>query len=134
MLIPPFIKFDFSELPALLAAYAMGPVSGIAVCFIKNAINLLHTQTGGVGELSNFILGVCFVLPAGLIYKRKKNTEECNDRSISRSSPDVSSQCIFKLLCCISSIHKLHANAGNSWSISGDQQECKDIMGCIDLV
>lgn len=72
MLIPPFIKFDFSELPALLAAYAMGPVSGIAVCFIKNAINLLHTQTGGVGELSNFILGVCFVLPAGLIYKRKK--------------------------------------------------------------
>ena len=72
MLIPPFIKFDFSELPALLAAYAMGPVSGIAVCFIKNAINLLHTQTGGVGELSNFILGVCFVLPAGLIYKKKK--------------------------------------------------------------
>lgn len=72
MLIPPFIKFDFSELPALLAAYAMGPVSGIAVCFIKNAINLLHTQTGGVGELSNFILGVCFVLLAGLIYKRKK--------------------------------------------------------------
>ena len=58
MLIPPFIK--------------LGPVSGIAVCFIKNAINLLHTQTGGVGELSNFILGVCFVLPAGLIYKRKK--------------------------------------------------------------
>ena len=49
----------------------MGPVSGIAVCFIKNVINLLHTQTGGVGELSNFILGVCFVLPAGLIYKRK---------------------------------------------------------------
>ena len=72
MLIPPFIKFDFSELPALLAAYAMGPVSGIAVCFIKNVINLLHSQTGGVGELSNFILGVCFVLPAGLIYKKKK--------------------------------------------------------------
>ena len=91
MLIPPFIKFDFSELPALLAAYAMGPVSGIAVCFIKNAINLLHTQTGGVGELSNFILGV-------------------------------------------SSIHKLHANAGDSWCISGDQQEREDIMGCTDLV
>ena len=123
MLIPPFIKFDFSELPALLAAYAMGPVSGIAVCFIKNAINLLHTQTGGVGELSNFILGVCFVLPAG-----------CNDRSISRGSPYVSRQRIFKLLCCISSIHKLHANAGDSWCISGDQQEREDIMGCTDLV
>ena len=77
-----FIKFDFSELPALLAAYAMGPVSGIAVCFIKNVINLLHTQTGGVGELSNFILGVCFVLPAGLIYKRRKHRRVQMDRSI----------------------------------------------------
>lgn len=35
MLIPPFIKFDFSELPALLAAYAMGPVSGIASMFYQ---------------------------------------------------------------------------------------------------
>ena len=52
MLIPPFIKFDFSELPALLAAYAMGRVSGIAVCFIKNAISLLQTQTG---ELENYL-------------------------------------------------------------------------------
>ena len=29
---PSFIKLDVSELPALLAAYAYGPVSGIAVC------------------------------------------------------------------------------------------------------
>ncbi|MDD3186125.1 MAG: ECF transporter S component [Anaerostipes sp.] len=72
VLIPGFIKFDFSELPALIATFAMGPVSGIAVCAIKNIINLLHTTTGGVGELSNFILGICFVLPAGLIYKKNK--------------------------------------------------------------
>lgn len=43
------------------------------VCLIKNLINLLSTQTGGVGELSNFILGCAFVLPAGLIYKHKKS-------------------------------------------------------------
>ena len=133
MLIPPFIKFDFSELPALLAAYAMGPVSGIAVCFIKNVINLLHTQTGGVGELSNFILGVCFVLPAGLIYKRKKTQKSAMIGALA-GAVLMSVVSVFKLLCCISSIHKFHANAGNSWSISGDQQECKDIMGCIDLV
>ena len=30
------------------------------------------TTTGGVGELSNFLLGVCLVLPAGLVYKFKK--------------------------------------------------------------
>lgn len=72
-LIPPFIKMDFSELPALLAAFSMGPISGVAVCLVKNLINLLFTTTGGVGELCNFLMGVCFVLPAGWIYKLKKS-------------------------------------------------------------
>ena len=40
-LIPPFIKMDFSELPALLAAFSMGPLSGVMVCLVKNLINLL---------------------------------------------------------------------------------------------
>lgn len=71
-LIPPFIKMDFSELPALLAAFSMGPLSGVAVCLVKNLINVLFTTTGGVGELCNFLMGVCFVLPAGWIYKLKK--------------------------------------------------------------
>lgn len=72
-LIPPFIKMDFSELPALLAAFSMGPVSGIVVCLIKNLINLLFTTTGGIGELCNFLMGVCFVLPAGLVYRVRKS-------------------------------------------------------------
>ena len=69
---PSFIKLDFSELPALLASFSMGPVYGVAVCLIKNLVNLPMSSTGGIGELSNFILGCCFVLPAGLIYKFKK--------------------------------------------------------------
>ena len=69
---PSFIKLDFSELPALIAAFSIGPVYGVAVCLIKNLINLTMTTTGGVGELSNFLLGCCFVFPAGLIYKFKK--------------------------------------------------------------
>jgi len=32
-LVPPFIKLDFSELPALLAAFSLGPVSGIVAIF-----------------------------------------------------------------------------------------------------
>ena len=69
-LIPSFIKMDFSELPALVAAFAYGPVAGVAVCLVKNVIHLLNTQTGGVGELSNFILGAVFVFTAGSIYKK----------------------------------------------------------------
>ena len=70
---PPFYELDFSEIPVLVGAFSMGPVSGIVICLIKNLIHLTITTTSGVGELSNFILGVAFVLPAGLIYKFKKN-------------------------------------------------------------
>lgn len=69
---PSFIKLDFSELPALIGSFAMGPVSGILICLIKNLFNLLHTTTGGVGELSNFLLGAVFVGTAGIFYKVKK--------------------------------------------------------------
>ena len=69
---PAFIKLDFSELPALIASFSMGPVYGVAVCLIKNLINLTMTTTFGIGELSNFVLGCCLVVPAGLVYKFKK--------------------------------------------------------------
>ncbi|WP_369298965.1 ECF transporter S component [uncultured Neglectibacter sp.] len=71
--IPSFIKLDFSELPALIAAFSMGPLSGAAVCFVKNLVNVLFTSTAGAGELCNFLMGVTFVVPAGLIYKKQKN-------------------------------------------------------------
>jgi len=67
---PSFIKLDVSELPALLAAFGLGPWYGVAVCFIKNLINCLRTTTGCVGELCNFMLGAIFVFSAGFIYQQ----------------------------------------------------------------
>lgn len=72
-LMPGFIKLDLSELPALIGSFSMGPVYGVIVCLIKNLVNLLRTSTGGIGELSNFILGASFVFTAGLVYKYKKS-------------------------------------------------------------
>lgn len=69
---PWFIKLDLSELPALIAAFAIGPLSGVCVCLIKNLVNLINSYSAGIGELSNFILGCAFVIPAGLIYKANK--------------------------------------------------------------
>lgn len=69
-IMPSFITFDFSDVPALLASLTMGPLSGIAVCLIKNLEGLFTSITWGVGELSNFILGVCLVLPAGIVAKK----------------------------------------------------------------
>ena len=70
---PGFIKLDFSELPALIATFSLGPSAGAMVCLIKNLVNLPFSTTGGVGELSNFLLGVFFVVPAGLLYLKKKS-------------------------------------------------------------
>lgn len=71
-LMPSFIKMDLSDLPGLVATFALGPVSGVLVCLVKNLIHLSLSQTGGVGELCNFLLGASFVLPAGLVYKFDK--------------------------------------------------------------
>lgn len=74
MLIPSFIKLDISDLPAVIGAFAYGPVSGVAIELLKNLLHIVFkgTSSAGVGELSNFLLGACFVIPAGLIYNRKK--------------------------------------------------------------
>lgn len=73
VVIPSFVKMDVSELPALLAAFGLGPVYGVVVCLVKNLLHLLVTTTGGAGELGNFLLGACFILPAGLIYHMHKS-------------------------------------------------------------
>ena len=70
---PSFIKMDLSDFPALIGSFAYGPVAGVIVCLIKNLLHLFMSSTGGVGELSNFLLSASFVLIAGLLYKWKKN-------------------------------------------------------------
>lgn len=74
-LMPSFIAMDLSELPALIGSFALGPVSGVVICLVKNLLHLMRTSTGGVGELSNFILGAAFVFTAGIIYKKKKTKQ-----------------------------------------------------------
>lgn len=69
-IIPSFIKLDFSEIPALIATFAYGPLLGILVCLIKNLLHLFVTTSAGVGELSNFLMGAIFVGVAGLFYKK----------------------------------------------------------------
>ena len=75
MLIPAFIKMDFSDLPAMLGAFALGPVYGVIISFMKNLLHIVikGTSTACVGELSNFILGAIFSAVAGYLYKHHKS-------------------------------------------------------------
>lgn len=70
---PPFMKLDLSDVPALVAGFAMGPSYGIMVQLVKNLLNATKTITGGVGELSNFIVGSTYVFIASMIYKKNKS-------------------------------------------------------------
>lgn len=74
MFIPSFVKMDFSDLPALLGAFALGPVYGIVISLVKNLLHLIipGTSTAGVGEVCNFLLGAIFAYVAGFIYQRNK--------------------------------------------------------------
>lgn len=71
---PPFYKLDLSEIPALIGAFSMGPLAGVIIELVKILVNLAieGSDTALVGELSNFILGCIFVVPASIIYRRKK--------------------------------------------------------------
>ena len=69
---PSFARMDLSDFPALIGAFVFGPVTGVIIEIIKNALQLFSTSTGGIGELANFIMGASYVFTAGLIYKFHK--------------------------------------------------------------
>jgi len=72
---PPFLKIDLSDIPALVGAFALGPIAGVAIEFLKNVLHMVlkGTSTMGVGELANFIIGSVFVYTAGILYYKKRN-------------------------------------------------------------
>ena len=69
---PSFARMDLSDLPALIGAFAFGPMIGVMIELIKNILQLVSTSTGGIGELANFLMGASYVLTAGFLYKYKK--------------------------------------------------------------
>jgi riboflavin transporter FmnP len=73
--IPSFVKMDVSDFPGLVGAFALGPGYGAAICLVKNILHFIldNSGTGGVGELSNFVLSASFVVAAGIIYRLERN-------------------------------------------------------------
>ena len=82
-IVPSFIKFDFSDLPALICSFAFGPLYGVLVCLLKNLLHLFASQTAGVGELANFVMGAIFAFTAGTVYKFNKTRKGAVISSVS---------------------------------------------------
>lgn len=73
--LPAYLKIDFSEVPALIAALIFSPMAGVIVEGIKN---LLYLTIGGgepVGVTANFLAGVLFIVPVAVLYHRYKGTK-----------------------------------------------------------
>jgi riboflavin transporter FmnP len=68
-----FLKLDFSDVPTMLGAFALGPWAGIGIQLVKNLLHgILKSQTAMVGEIANFLTGSLLVFPAAYIYQKKK--------------------------------------------------------------
>lgn len=71
---PSFLKIDISDLPALIGAFAFGPLAGVAIEFLKNLLHgVFIGGTGFIGEIANFIVGSVFVVTAGILYSKNKS-------------------------------------------------------------
>ncbi len=71
-LFPAFLDIQFSNLPAILGGFAMGPVGGILILVIRTVIKLPFSSTAYVGELADLLIGVATVLTSSVIYKTHK--------------------------------------------------------------
>ncbi len=73
-LFPTFLKIDISDLPALIGAFAFGPLAGISIEFLKNLLHgLFIGGTAFIGEFANFAVGSILVAVAGYVYGKNKN-------------------------------------------------------------
>lgn len=72
---PSFYKIDLSEVAAMVGAFAMGPIAGVAIEALKIVLILLikGTHTGCVGEFANFFIGCALILPAAAAYQKNKS-------------------------------------------------------------
>lgn len=69
----PYLKVDFSDVPALIASLIFSPMAGVLVVGFKNLLYLAVSGSGEpIGVLSNFVAGLMIVLPVSLIYHRVK--------------------------------------------------------------
>lgn len=67
---PPFLKIDLSGVAILIGAFMLGIGPGIAMTLVKDVIHAMMTQTGGVGELQDFLLLSLLVVVSVTIYRR----------------------------------------------------------------
>ena len=73
---PPFLKVDISGAVILIAVLTLGLKEAVFALLIKDLIHLLSTQTGGVGELADFIMLTAMAVALWLITRNNKDVKK----------------------------------------------------------
>lgn len=68
----PWLKLDFSFVPMLLLGFTLGPTAAVMSLLASNAVHLLSANTGGVGQLANVLIGLSFLMPPSIMYRRRR--------------------------------------------------------------
>ena len=67
-----FLKLDFSNVATMLGGYMLGPVGAVVIEAVKQALCIITSTSGGVGQLANFLVTSFFVIVPAVLYKFKK--------------------------------------------------------------
>ena len=69
----PFLEYDPKDIFFVIAGFLFGPLESLVIIVLVCLIEMVTVSTSGpIGLLMNVIASVCFVIPAALIYKKKK--------------------------------------------------------------
>lgn len=75
-MLPPYLKVDFSDVPALIAGIIFSPLAGVFVVFLKNILYFIFTgATDPIGVVANFVAGVLFIMPVALLFHKFKTVK-----------------------------------------------------------
>ena len=68
-----FYKLDLSGIPVLLSGFSMGPLAGMLTLLVKDLLGLIGSSSGGIGEIADFAMLACLILPPVIAYQKKRN-------------------------------------------------------------
>lgn len=70
----PFLEYDAKDIFFVLAGFLLGPVESLIIIVLVCLLEMVTVSTSGpIGLLMNVISSIFFVLPAALVYKKKRS-------------------------------------------------------------
>src|SRR5699024_3785358 len=75
-ILPPYLKVDFSDIPALIAGIIFSPIAGVLVILVKNGLYfVISGATDPIGVVAIFLAGSVFIFPVAYFYPKMKSVK-----------------------------------------------------------